>query len=127
MFQFYVRPKLVHCSCVYHGLEARLCILPLVLNLLWRELFSDLSFFIGLLLSRAGPCLIMGFPLFSPLFAPTVILLPFLPCYSAISIVVLFDPCLLVLFLGLLHVLLSIGYNDPVWSLDLYSCYCGLS
>ena len=69
----------------------------------------------------------MGFPLFSPLFALTVILLPFLPCHSAISIVVLFDPCLLVLFLGLLHVLLSIGYNDPVWSLDLYSCYCGLS
>ena len=29
--------------------------------------------------------------------------------------------------LGLLHVLLSNGYNDPVWSLDLYSCYFGLS
>ena len=29
--------------------------------------------------------------------------------------------------LGLLHALLSIGYNDPVWSLDLYSCYFGLS
>ena len=28
--------------------------------------------------------------------------------------------------LGLLHVLLSIGFNDPVWSLDLYSCYFGL-
>ena len=30
-------------------------------------------------------------------------------------------------FLGLLHVLLLIGYNDPVWSLDLYSCYFELS
>ena len=29
--------------------------------------------------------------------------------------------------LGLLRVLLSIGYNDPVWSLDLYSCSFGLS
>ena len=29
--------------------------------------------------------------------------------------------------LGLLHVLLSIGYNDPVWSFGLYSCYFGLS
>ena len=29
--------------------------------------------------------------------------------------------------LGLLHVHLSIGYNDPIWSLDLYSCYFGLS
>ena len=53
----------------------------------------------------------------SPLFAPFVILLPFLPCHSAISVVVLFNPSLL----GLLHVLFSIGYNDPI--LDLYSCY----
>ena len=28
---------------------------------------------------------------------------------------------------GQLHVHLSIGYNDPIWSLDLYSCYFGLS
>ena len=29
--------------------------------------------------------------------------------------------------LSLVHVLLSICYNNPVWSLDLYSCYFGLS
>ena len=29
--------------------------------------------------------------------------------------------------LSLLHVLLLIGYNDPAWLLDLYSCYFGLS
>ena len=28
---------------------------------------------------------------------------------------------------GLLYTLLSIGYNDPKWSLGLYSCYFGLS
>ena len=36
-------------------------------------------------------------------------------------------PMLVRPLLGLLHVLLSIGYNDPVWSLDLYSCYFELS
>ena len=98
MFHFHVRPKLIRYSCVCHGLEVHLCILLLILDLLWHELFSDFSFFIGLLLSRAGPCLIMGFPLFSPLFTPSVILLPFLPCHPTISAVVLFDPCLLGLF-----------------------------
>ena len=29
--------------------------------------------------------------------------------------------------LGFLRILLLIGYNDPVWSLDLYSCYFRLS
>ena len=38
------------------------------------------------------------FLLFSPLFAPSVILLPFLPCHSTISAVMLFDSCLLGLF-----------------------------
>ena len=39
-----------------------------------------------------------GLSLFSPLFAPFVNLLPFLPCYSVIPTVVLFDLCLLGLF-----------------------------
>ena len=98
VLHFRVRPKLVRCSCICHGLEVHLCILPLIIDLLWGELFFDFSFFIGLLLSRVGPCLIVGFPLFSPFFAPSIILLPFLPCHSAISAVVLFDPCLLGLF-----------------------------
>ena len=38
------------------------------------------------------------FSLFSPLFAPSVILLSFLPDHSTIPAVVLFDPCLLGLF-----------------------------
>ena len=95
---FRVHQKLVRCSCVCHGLEVHLCILLLILDLLWRELFSNFPFFIGLPLSRVGPCLIMGFPLFSPFFASFVILLPFLPCHSAIPTVVLFNPCLLGLF-----------------------------
>ena len=73
MLHFRVRQKLVRCSCVCRGLEVHLCILPLILDLLWRELFSDFPFFIGLLLSRAGPCLIVGFSLFSPLFAPFMV------------------------------------------------------
>ena len=38
-----------------------------------------------------------------------------------------FWPVLVRPLLGLLHALLSIGYNDLVWSLDLYSYYFGLS
>ena len=76
---------------------------PLLMHLPWPggsfvHLFFDFSFFIVLFLSRAGPCLIVGFPLFSPLFAPFVTLLPFLSCRSAIYAVVLFDPCLLGFF-----------------------------
>ena len=52
----------------------------------------------GLLHSRVGPCLIVGFSLFSPPFAPSVNLLAFLPCHSVIPAMVLFDPCLLGLF-----------------------------
>ena len=98
MLHFRVRPKLVRYSCVCHGLEVHLCILPLILDLLWCELFSDFPFFIGLLLLKAEPCLIVGFSLFTPLFAPSVILLSFLPDHSTIPAVVLFDPCLLGLF-----------------------------
>ena len=98
MLHFRLHQKLVRCSCICHGLEVHLCILPLILDLLWHELFSNFPFFIGLLFSRVGPCLIVGFPLFSTFFAPSVILLPFLPYHSTIPIVVLFDPCLLGLF-----------------------------
>ena len=111
--------KLVCCSCVCHGLEAHLCILSLILDLLWRELFPDFPFFIGLLLSKAGPCLIIGFPLFSPSSAPSVVLLPFLPYLSAIPTMMLFNPCLL----GLFGPVAYSSLNDSIWSLDLYSCY----
>ena len=54
-----------------------------------------------------------------------LVAIPAIPlCYSCYGVTwpVLAGPPL-----GLLHVLLSIGFNDPVWSLDLYSCYFGLS
>ena len=98
MLHFRVRQKLVRCSSVCHGLEIHLYILSLILDLLWRELYFDFPFFIGLLLSRAGPCLIVGFSIFSPFFAPSIILLSFLPYHFAIPAVVLFDLCLLCLF-----------------------------
>ena len=53
VLHFRVRQKLVRCSCICRGLEVHLCILPLILDLLWHELFSNFPFFIGLLLSRA--------------------------------------------------------------------------
>ena len=59
---------------------------------------SDFLFFIGLLLLRAGPYLIVGFPLFSQFSAPSVTLLSFLPYHFVIPAVVLFDPCLPGLF-----------------------------
>ena len=85
--------------------------------------FFYFPFFIGLLLSRVGPCLIVGFPLFSPFFTPSVILLPFMPYHPAIPAVVLFGPCLLAFF-GLVA---CSSLNDSVWSLDLYTWYSGLS
>ena len=98
VLHFHVRQKLVCWSCVCHGLEVYLCILPLILDLLWCELFFDSPFSIGLLLSRAGLCLIVGFSLFSPFFAPSIILLPFLPYHYVVPAMVLFDSCLLGLF-----------------------------
>ena len=97
-----VRWKLVYCSYVCLGLKAHTCILLLILDLLWHELFSDFPFFIGLFLSRVRLCLIVGFHLFSPSSAPSVVLLPFLPYHSTIPVVVLFNLCLL----GLLAILL---------------------
>ena len=121
VLHFRVCPKLVCFSCVCHGLEARLCILPLILDLFWHELFYDFPFFISLFLSRAGPCLIVGFPPFSPFFASSAILLQFLLYHSAILAVVSFDLCLLGLFGPATYSSLS----DLIWSLDLYLCYFG--
>ena len=45
-------------------------------------------------------------------------------CYSCCGVIWLMPTGL---FLGLLHVLLSIGYSDLVWSLNLYLCYLGFS
>ena len=88
----------VHCSCICHGLKAHLCILSLIFDLLWRKLFFWFPFFIGLLLSRVVPCLIVGFLIFNPFFAHSIILLPFLPYHSAVLAMVSFGPCLLGLF-----------------------------
>ena len=62
----------------------------------WTVFWSSILY--GLLPSRAGSCLIVGFSLFSPLFAFSVNLLAFLSCHFVILAVVLFDPCLLGLF-----------------------------
>ena len=97
VLHFCVCLKLVCYSCVCHGLEVRLRILPLILDLLWCELFWS-SILYGLLPPRAGPFLIVGFLPFSPLFAPFVGLPVFLPCHFVIPVAALFDPCLLGLF-----------------------------
>ena len=119
--------KLVYCSCVCHGLEVYLCILLLILDLLWRELFSDSPFFISLLLSRAEPCLIVGFPSFSSFFAPSVILLPFWSYHFAVPAMVLFDQCLLGLFwaccMFISQLVTMTQYSHWIYT----SCYFGLS
>ena len=63
-----------------------------------------------------------GFSPFSPFFALSIILLPLLPCHSAIPAVVSFDPYLLGLLGQLLILLLMTQYGH--WFL--YSCYFGL-
>ena len=81
----------------------------------------------GLLFSRARLCLIVGFSFFNLLFCsfrglatiPTMLL-----CYSSWGVI---WPQLARPLLGRLRIPLLIGYNDLVWSLDLYSCYFGLS
>ena len=122
MLHFYVRPKLIRCSYICQSLEVHLCIMSLILDLLWRELFYDFPLFITLFLSRARPCLIIGFPPFSPFFAPSAILLSYLPYHSAIPAVVSFDLCLLDLFGPVAYSSL----NDLIWLLGLYLCYFGL-
>ena len=81
----------------------------------------------SLLLSRVGPCLIMGFSFSSLLFCSfrsLATILAMLLCYSCCGVI---WPQLTGPLLGLLRIPLSIGYNDPVRSLDSYSCYFGLS
>ena len=90
--------KLVYRLCIFYGLEACLCVLLLILDLLWHELVSWSFILYGLHPSRAKPYLIVGFSLLNPLFNLSVNLLAFLPCHSVIPAVVLFDPCLLDLF-----------------------------
>ena len=54
MLHFRVYPKLVYSSCVCHGLEAHLCILLLILDLLWHERVSEPSFFMTRFLHGLG-------------------------------------------------------------------------
>ena len=98
VLHFRVCPKLVCCSCVCHGLEVRLCILPLILDLLWHELFFDPPFFMACFFQGLGLSWLWTFLSFSPLFAPSVGLLVFLPWHSVIFAAALFGPCLLGLF-----------------------------
>ena len=95
VLHFHVCPKLVCCSCICHGLEARLCVLLLILDLLWHELVSWSFILYGLLPLRAGPCSIVGFFLINPLFAHSVNLLAFLLCYSCYAILLFLQWCYL--------------------------------
>ena len=54
MLHFRVCPKLVYSSCVCHGLEARLCILLLILDLLWPEWVSEPLFLMACFLPGLG-------------------------------------------------------------------------
>ena len=94
----HARLKLVRCSYVCHGLEARQCILLLILNLLWHELFSDFSFLMACLSQGMDFVWLWDFLSSAYSFAPSVVLLPFLSCFFTIPVVVLFDPSLLGLF-----------------------------
>ena len=98
VLHFRVYPKLVGCSCICHGLEACLFILLLILDFLWRVLFSDPPFFMACSLQGLGLAWSWAFLSFSPLFVPSVSLPMFLPCHSIILTAVLFDSCLLGLF-----------------------------
>ena len=73
----------------------------------------------GLLFSRAGPYLIVGFSFFSLLFTSSVVLLPFLPCHSAIPAVVLYSsvngslcPSMVIRF-----TYVTLGFLDPLYCL----------
>jgi len=98
VLHFRVCPKFVCCLCVCHGLEVRLHILPFILGLLWRELFSDPPFFMVCLPQGLGLSWLWAFLPFSTLFAPSVGLLVFLSCHFVIPTAALFDPYSLGLF-----------------------------
>ena len=118
-----VRWKLVCCSCVYHGLRAHLCILPLILTSYGANCFLIFHSLLACSFQGLGLTWSWVFPPFSPFFAPSVVLLSFLSYHSAIPGMVLFDPCLL----GLFELATYSSLNDSIWSLDLYSCYFELS
>ena len=102
-------------SYVRCGLEVCLRSLSSILDLLWRELFSDLLFFCGLLPLKAGLHLIMGFSFLSPLFCFFLqSYYHFLLHYSAILTVMSFDPSLQSLF----RLVVYSSLNDSVWSFD---------
>ena len=73
-----------------------------------------------------GLAWLWAFLSFSPLLAPSIGLLVFLPCRFIILATVLFDPHLLGHLLGLLYALFSISYNDQVLLLGSYSCHFGV-
>ena len=75
--------------------------------MLWTGFWTFILY--GLLPSRARRCLIVGFSLFNPLFAPSVDLLAFLPRHSIIPVVISFGLCLLALS-GLLYAFLLLSY-----------------
>ena len=117
MLHFCVCLKSACCSCVHHALEARLHILLSILNFLWCELFSDFSFFYGLLLLGAGLCLIVGFSFFNPLFHSFLkSYYHFLLHYSAIPTMISFDPSLL----GFFGPAAYSSLDDSIWSLGFF-------
>ena len=54
VLHFCVCPKLICCSCICHGLEVRLHVLPPIIDLLWYELFFDPPFFMACFLQELG-------------------------------------------------------------------------
>ena len=92
MLHLHVCPKLICCSCVCHGLEVHLRILPFILYLLWHELFSDPPFFMVCLPQGLSLSWLWAFLPFSTLFAPSFGLPVFLSCNSVVPATALFDP-----------------------------------
>ena len=84
-------------SCVRHGQEAHLHVLPSILDFLWRKLFFDFPSFHGLL--PLGLALFdCGLFFIQPVLLLFSAVLHFLPYHSVIPTVMLFDPSLLGLF-----------------------------
>ena len=119
---FWVRPKLVRCLCICHGLKAHLCVLPLILDLLWRELLSDFYSLSLALLQGLGLAQSWIFPSWAHSLLFLQSCCHFLPCPFAVPAVVLFDLCLLGLFGSIVYS----SPNDSMWSLVSYSCHFGL-
>ena len=97
VLQFCVCPKLVHYSCICHGLKACLCILPLITSY-GVDCFLISHFLTACFSQGLGLAWLWAFISSAYFFAPSVVLLPFLPCYSTIPVMVSFDPSLLGLF-----------------------------